>query len=216
MVDPSLIEECLLTFTMRCILKELRMKRLLVLLIALVACSQAFAQDYTSPRLAYGFGVGGAQGDNSGEDKWVLHFRGYLQYRLIPKYVLGQVGMEYTKLSTKGVYTADIIVIDNRFLFIPFSLTNVNPYMYAGFGVTKDLNKGQSYLPTIPFGIGMQTKLTESVMLQLSGGYHLVLSDKLSETKTGTSTKRNTFTNGKHDGFYGFLIGLTFTMPKSQ
>ncbi len=195
------------------------MKRLLVLLIAfiaLVVSSQAFAQDYVSPRLAYGFGVGGAQGDNSGGDKWVLHFRGFLQYRLIPNYLLGQVGMDYTKLRASGVYTADIIMLDNKFLYIPFSLTNVNPFMYAGFGVVKDLNKGQNYLPTIPFGVGMQTRLTESVMLQLSGGYHLVLSDKLSETKGGASTKRNTFTNGKHDGFYGFLVGLTFTMPKGQ
>jgi hypothetical protein len=191
------------------------MKRMLVFLlfiIALAACSNAFAQDFKSPRLEYGFGMGGAQGDNTGSDKWVQQYRGFLQYRLVPDYVLGQVGLGYAKLRASE-YKADIVMLDNRFLFVPMSLPNVNPFLYVGVGLAKDLNKGQSYMLTIPFGVGMQTRLTDRVMLQISGGYHLVLSDKLSETKSGTSTKRNTFTNGRHDGFYGFLLGLTFTLP---
>ncbi len=188
------------------------MKRMLVFLflLTLVSYSHAFAQAFESPRLAYGGTLGGAAGDNDNADKWVVQYRGFLQYRLISQHVLGQVGIGYTKLRASGVYEADIYMLDNRFLYIPFSLPNVNPYMYAGFGVAKDLNKGQGYMPMIPFGIGMQTRLNDRVMLQVSGGYHLVLSDKLSETKT-TSSERNTFTNGKHDGFYGFLLGITFT-----
>ena len=191
------------------------MKRMLAfsMLFAIIACSSAFAQKFESPYLAYGFSAGGAQGDNSNDDKWVPQFQGFLQYRLVPNYVLGQVNLGYTKLRASGVYEADIIMLDNRFLFSPFTLPNVNPYLYAGFGVAKDLNKGQEYMPMIPVGVGMQTKLNEWVMLQVSGGYHLVLSDKLSETKS-TSSKRNTFTNGKQDGFYGFLIGLTITWPE--
>ena len=192
------------------------MKRMLsfLLLFALIACSNVFAQQFESPSLAYGFSAGGATGDNSNADKWVVQYRGYLQYRLISHHVLGQAGLGYTKLRASGVYTADIVTLDNRFLFIPFSLPNVNPYLYAGFGVAKDLNKGQSYMPMIPFGVGMQTRLSERVMLQINAGYNLVLSDKLSETKS-TGSDRNTFTNGKHDGFYGFLLGLTFTFPGS-
>ena len=194
------------------------MKRMLVffaLFIALSACGQAFAQDYQSPRLQYGFSMGGAQGDNTGSDKWVQQYRGMIQYRLVPEYVMGQVGLGYAKLRADE-YKADIIMVDNRFLFIPLSLPNVNPFLYAGVGLAKDLVKGQSYLLTVPFGVGMQTRLTDRVMLQISGGYNLVLSDKLSETKTGASIKRNTFTNGRHDGFYGFLLGLTFTVPSNK
>ena len=178
------------------------MKRILVslsLLIMVTASSNALAQEYTSPKLAYGFSIGGAQGDNSNADKWVQQYSGFLQYRLVPEYVLGQVSLGYTKLRAPETYTADIIILENRFLFIPLSLPNVNPFLYAGVGVAKDLNKGQSYMPTIPFGVGMQTRLTNRVMLQISGGYNLVLSDNLSETKTPGNNKKNTFTNGKHD-----------------
>ncbi len=193
------------------------MKRMLafLMLFSLVAYSHAFAQGFESPRLAYGFSAGGAMGDNDNADKWVPQYQGFLQYRLVPQHLLGQVGLGYTKLRASGVYEADIVILDNRFLYIPFSLPNVNPYVYAGFGVAKDLSKEQNYMPVIPFGLGMQSRLTDRVMLQISGGYNLVLSDKLSETKS-TSTKRNTFTNGKHDGFYGFLIGLTFTGPSTK
>jgi hypothetical protein len=191
------------------------MKRVLVflsLIIALAAGSHAYAQNFDSPTLAYGFSAGGAMGDNDNADKWVPQFRGYLQYRIVNHHLLGQVGLGYTKLQASGVYEADMVMLENRFLYSPFTLPNVNPFLYAGLGVAKDLNKGQNYMPYIPFGVGMQTSLNSRVMLQISGGYNLVLSDELSETKT-TGSDRNTFTNGKHDGFYGFLLGLTFTMP---
>jgi len=188
------------------------MKRMLIFLflLMLMSYSQAFAQEFQSPSLLYGFSAGGAQGDNTNDDTWELQYSGFLQYKLVPQYLMGQVCFGYVPLRAQGAYKADLITVNNRFLYIPFSLPNVNPFIYAGLGVAKDLNKGQSYMPMIPFGVGMQTKLNERVTLQISGGYDLVLSDKLSGTKT-TGTKRNTFTNGKHDGFYSFLLGLTFT-----
>ncbi|MFA6473016.1 MAG: hypothetical protein WCU00_13355, partial [Candidatus Latescibacterota bacterium] len=94
------------------------MKRMLVFLlfiIALAVGSNAFAQDFESPRLSYGFGMGGAQGDNTGSDKWVQHYRAFVQYRLVPEYMMGQVSLGYAKLRADE-YKADIIMLDNRFL----------------------------------------------------------------------------------------------------
>jgi len=101
---------------------------------------------------------------------------------------------------------------DVRLLFTPFSLPNLNPYLYAGFGLSKNLDKsGTDYLAMIPFGVGMQTSISPGIILSINGGYNLSLSDEM-DGRVRSNNDLNSLTNGKQDGFYGFSAGLAFTI----
>ena len=59
-----------------------------------------------------------------------------------------QATLGIAKLHATDVYKAGIAKADARLLFIPFSLPELNPYVYGGFGVTKDIkNSGTVFLP---------------------------------------------------------------------
>lgn len=193
------------------------MKRFIVLtlLVAVLGvCNQAQAQFRTS-EFAWGLSLGGAQGNNDGGDTWVMQYRGYLQHDIIPSLLIGQVGVGYADLYAPGKYSAATGMADVRVLFTPFSLPNLNPYLYAGFGVSKNLDKsGTDYLAMVPFGVGMQTGISPGVILSINGGYNLSLSDQM-DGRVRSSTDLNSITNSKQDGFYGFSAGLAFTIGGS-
>ena len=194
------------------------MKRFILfsmLSLMLFASKQIYAQ-FENPNVGFGAAVGGAYGDNSSADKWVIQGRGFFQYKLISPILLGQLGVGYTKLNAPGVYSAATIMADNRLLFIPFSLEKLNPFIYGGFGVSKNVDvSGSDFLPMVPFGVGFQTRLGSQMLLEVSGGYHLSLSDKL-DGHIRTDSNLNTITNKKHDGYSGILIGLMFTGASSE
>jgi len=196
------------------------MKRIilfLMLVVSLLATNHANAGfQFANPGFGWGVALGGAQGDNSSADKWVLQYRGFLQYSLISPVLLGQLGVGYTKLNAPGVYNAEFIMANNRFLFIPFSLEKLNPFLYGGLGLSKALGKsGSEFLPMVPMGAGIQTRLGDQMILELSAGYNLSLSDKL-DGRDRSDSELNTLTNKKHDGFFGFLVGLMFTGGSSS
>lgn len=165
--------------------------------------------------LAWGLSAGGALGNNSGADKWVMQYRGFLQFDLLSPTLIGQLGVGYTNLSAPAVYSAKTGIADLRLLFSPFSLPNLYPYLYGGFGVSKALKSSSTdYLPMVPFGAGIQTRISSGVLLSINGGYTLSLSDKL-DGRVRTNTDLNALTNKKQDGFYGFSIGAAFTLGRS-
>ncbi len=164
--------------------------------------------------LTWGLSAGGAKGTNSSGDNWVMQYRGYVQNDLIPPMLIGQLGLGYTKLHAPDKYTAETGIADLRLLFSPFSLENLNPFLYGGFAISKAINKtGSDYLPMVPFGAGVQTRISSGVLLEVGGGYNLSLSDKL-DGRDRTSANLSTLTNGKQDGFYGFSIGLAVTLGR--
>jgi outer membrane protein OmpA-like peptidoglycan-associated protein len=185
-----------------------------MVIVSLAISNQADAgYVFNNPRTGLGIAAGGAKGDNSSDERWVLQYRGFLQYQLESPILLGQLSVGYTKLRATGAdgYTAEAAMIDNRFLFIPFSLEKLNPFLYAGFGVSKKIDQsGSNYLPMIPMGIGFQTRVHSQMILEVSAGYNLSLSDKL-DGRQRLDSDLNNLTNKKHDGFFGFLIGLMFT-----
>jgi len=186
-----------------------------MLILLLFASKQTYAQ-FDNPTVGFGFAGGGAIGDNSGADEWVIQGRGYFQYKLISPVILGQLGVGYVKLHAPGVYTAETVLVDNRLLLIPFSLEMLNPYLYGGFGVSKDIGvSGSDFLPMVPFGLGFQTRIGSQMLLEVSGGYNLSLSDKL-DGRDRSSSSLNSITNEKHDGYAGFLIGLMFTRGSNE
>ncbi len=188
------------------------MKRMIIfamLVIALLAYSPAHAQ-FGNPNLALGFFLGDAQGHNSRADKWGMQYRGYLQYKIISPVLLGHLGVGYTNLQADGVYSAQTAMADNRLLFVHFSSESLNPFLYAGFGISKAINKSNSgFLPMVPLGVGIQTRLGSQAVLQLSGGYNLSLSDKLAGRQRSNSDL-NDITNKKQDEFFGFTAGFIF------
>jgi outer membrane protein OmpA-like peptidoglycan-associated protein len=185
-----------------------------MLVIALAAYTNAQDNRFDNPTMGFGFTAGGAQGDNSGKDIWVMQYRGFLEYKIISHYLLGQAGVGYLTLQAPGVYGAGTAILDNRFLFVPFSMEQLNPFLYAGIGVSKQIDKnGSDYLGMIPFGVGVQTRLGSQLLLDVSGGYNLSSSDKLDGGQFPRSNSNlNSFTDGKNDGFFGFQVGLVYTI----
>jgi outer membrane protein OmpA-like peptidoglycan-associated protein len=188
------------------------MKRFILCTLLVVAFgiySHVQAQ-FKVARQAWGFSLGGALGDNAGNDKWGIQGRGFYQYEFVPA-LFGQIGIGYDDLTAPSVYNTGLLTADFRLHVIPFALANVNPYIYGGYGLSKSLNiTNADILSFIPFGIGAQTLISSGLLLQVSGGYNLSLSDKL-DGRVRT-TDNNFLTGGKNDGWYVFSIGLAFTV----
>jgi outer membrane protein OmpA-like peptidoglycan-associated protein len=190
-----------------------------MLVLSLAAYTNAQDNRFDNPTMGFGFAAGGAQGDNNGSnDMLVMQYRGFLQYKIISHYLLGQAGVGYLTLQGSGAryYGAGTAILDNRFLFVPFSMENLNPFLYAGIGVSKQIDKsGSDYLGMIPFGVGIQTRLGSQLLLDLSGGYNLSSSDNLDGGQFPRSSKNNSLNNltdGRNDGFFGFQVGLVYTI----
>jgi outer membrane protein OmpA-like peptidoglycan-associated protein len=201
------------------------MKRFIVvafLVMAFGTYNYAQAQsEYRVPELAWGFSVGGVHGTNNNGDEWGPEARGYLQIKLGTPMLLGQLGLGYGYLSAPGSsadggYNADVGLVDLRLLFAPFSMPNLYPYVFVGIGASKNLNGGgtSDFLPIVPMGLGIRTHIAPGVSLTVNGGYNLVLSDKL-DGHTRTSADLNPLSNAKQDGYYGFNVGLAFTIGNS-
>jgi outer membrane protein OmpA-like peptidoglycan-associated protein len=190
------------------------MKRFIVCtLLVVVFGVYSHAQQFKKSEFAWGLSAGGVHGDNNSGDRWMMQYRGFLQYGLISPMLVGQLGLGYAELDAPDApykYRAENFIVDVRLLLSPFSLTNLNPYLYAGFGLSKALNvTGSDFLPMVPFGVGMQTKISSGILLDINGGYSLYLSDDLVKR---SNTNLNSLTSGKQNGFYGFTIGLAFTI----
>jgi len=194
-----------------CIMKQLIAGALLVAAFGFPSHVQA---QFMDSKLAWGLAAGGVHGGNSQADRWDFQFRGTLQFDISPTFV-GEVGLGYAKLRATDVYSVQSGLADVRLLFSPFSLPNLNPYLYAGFGVSKALNTdGSSLLAMVPLGVGIQTSISDGIFMSVNGGYTLSLSDQL-DGRERPDTDLNPLTSGKHDGFYGFTVGLSFTLGSS-
>jgi outer membrane protein OmpA-like peptidoglycan-associated protein len=190
--------------------------RITVLALILLAFSAVYAQ-YEGPETGFGIEVGGAYGDNSGDDEsWSPRVK--VDYQLkIAAPLFTQIGLSYTTLQGgTGYEKTKTVAGDIRFLLRPIKLNQMFPYIYAGAGAAKNVDiNGSDFLPLIPVGLGIQTSLGEQLMLQVSGGYNLVLSDDL-DGVVRSDTDLNRFTNEKHDGFFEIMIGLFYGNPAKR
>lgn len=194
------------------------MKRLIISILLFVAfgAQQHAVAQLKNTQLAWGLTAGGAHGSNVGSDEWALQYRGFVQYGLISPLLAAQFGVGYSELSAPNVYSAQTGMADVRLLLSPFMLKNLNPYIYGGLGVSKALNiDGSGYLLMIPMGAGVQARISSGLILDVTGGYNLSLSDEF-DGRVRTDTDLNSLTNGKNDGFYGFTIGLVFALGRGQ
>jgi outer membrane protein OmpA-like peptidoglycan-associated protein len=206
------------------------MKRFILcaLLVAALGVYNDVQAQFNS-NLGWGLSVGGAQGSNRPGDKWGMQFRTYLQSDLISPMLKGQLGVGYVQLSADPVnnpgltpsglalgYSTDIILADFRLLFSPFTLPNFDPYLYAGFGLSRSISMNggtdEGALAMIPFGVGLQTRISPEILLSFNIGHNLYLSDALDGRSRVGTTYFNPFTGGKQDGFYGFTVGAAFSL----
>ncbi|MCF7920617.1 MAG: OmpA family protein [Candidatus Cloacimonetes bacterium] len=187
--------------------------RIMVLALILLVFSAVSAQ-YEGPETGFGIEVGGAYGDNSGNDEsWSPRVKIDYQLKLAAP-LFTQIGLSYTTLQGgTGYDKTKTVAGDVRFLLRPIKLNQMFPYFYAGAGAAKNVNiNGSDFLPLIPVGLGIQTSLGEQLMFQISGGYNLVLSDDL-DGVARSDTDLNRFTNKKHDGFFEIMVGLFYGNP---
>ncbi len=187
-------------------------KYLLLLVIMLMAFSLSYAQSVGS---VWGYGAEGgiAVGDNAGADEDMSpNIRGYLQLGLMNQ-LLTRIGISYVPIEAKNIYSTQTVVGDFRLLFRPIQSRYLAPFLYGGFGASKDTQSGSSALiPVIPFGIGFQSQLSPKVALEISGGYTLALSDEM-DARVRANDDLSRISNKKHDGFFGLTVGLLFTNP---
>ncbi|MBK8981920.1 MAG: OmpA family protein [Ignavibacteria bacterium] len=153
--------------------------------------------------------------------------RAYLAFEL-SRLLAIEIGGGYGQYKTEddfNTYTAgtrsdgnfvksDIIPIDARLRISPGNSKNWNPYFYGGLGLmkynTKELpvnsnvpdyfEKANGWTAFIPLGIGTEIRMSDNVMLDISGGVTYPFSDLL-----------NNFVLGKwEDASANLSLGLTF------
>lgn len=147
--------------------------------------------------------------------------RAFLRIELVNLIDL-EVGAGYGLLSgddpINDLWETNIIPADVRFLLSPFDSKIINPYGYAGVGFLKwTVNDKPLYLTPapsddsgfdlyVPLGFGFEIAVSNSLLIDINGGYNYVFSDDLNyynniDSKVG----------GANDGFWNAGIGLVFT-----
>lgn len=110
---------------------------------------------------------------------------------------------------------SQLVPIDLRLLFSPFSFTSWNPFIYAGIGAVhysmEELPgnadpavKTKGWSLYAPGGLGLQFALDDHTAFEISGGYNYAFNDKIN-TITVTSQPNAP----KKDAYWNALIGLT-------
>ncbi|MBK7107209.1 MAG: OmpA family protein [Ignavibacteriae bacterium] len=141
--------------------------------------------------------------------------RAFLRIKVIDLFDI-EAGAGYAKLAGEdgknNYWETSLIPADLRLILSPFNSKSVSPYAYGGIGYVKwnvedkpsELNGstkedgGDLYAP---LGIGIEMKLSNSLLLDLSGGYNQIFSDYVNYVKGGDF----------NDGFWNLGIGLIFT-----
>jgi outer membrane protein OmpA-like peptidoglycan-associated protein len=190
----------------------MKTKNYIILIVLILSISIASAETLGSI-WGYGFEAGAAKGDNHGnKEQWVPSARAYVQLKLT-KQIITRFGVSYARLQATDIYSTKTLMPDARILFIPIEIKGVAPYIYGGFGVSKNLDINDSdFIAMVPMGFGVQTHLSEKVMVELNSGYNLAFSDEFDE-KIRSDSQLNRITNKKHDGYFNLMLGITLFNP---
>ena len=157
--------------------------------------------------------------------------RGLVRFSLT-NYLKGEIGggfLLYSGLDFKhGYYRSNIYPFDLRALLYPFQSNSAKPFVYVGIGglyyrcvilppcvyppqVIPLLITGQDgFAAYLPVGIGIEFPLSQSVSLELTGGYNHAFNDNLNYCKYPWDGKWNT------DGWATAGIGLTFALSRGN
>lgn len=140
--------------------------------------------------------------------------RAFLRFELghaVETEIGGGYGMIHGLDFSENYFQTELIPVDLRFLVRPFNSESFNPYLYAGIGALKykvkdlpfnqqpDEKKGDGWTGIVPVGLGFEIGLSESIILDLSGGFTYTFTDDL-----------NYFARGAKDAYATVGLGLTF------
>lgn len=105
----------------------------------------------------------------------------------------GEISGGYIKYAgvdrLDGYYRTNIYPLDFKFIYNPFQLESINPFIYAGVGaalfhnvhppkeISPDEVKDDEITGIIPLGLGVEFLITKSVFFNISGGYTHFLTD---------------------------------------
>lgn len=197
-----------------------------VVLLAL-AVAPSLAQ-YRDIGLGGGIGFGGIIGytDDLVDRESRFMARAFLRYGIING-VQADLGVGLGRLAGKnrvGNYEgsqdnttalSELVPVDLRFLFSPFSFEGWNPYVYAGIGAlhykmeelpgNADPNvKRSGWSGYTPGGVGVQIRMDDHTSFEVSGGLNYAFTDNIN-TITGNSRGAKS----GNDMYWNFLAGLT-------
>ncbi len=147
--------------------------------------------------------------------------RAFLRIKIVDLFDL-EAGAGYGKLAgddpNNDYWETTLVPADVRLLLSPFNSKSVSPYGYAGIGYVKwqvvDKPTYQTPAPVkedgadlyAPIGLGIEMKITNSLLLDLSGGFNFVFSDDIN-----FYNNIDTPTGGYNDGFWNLGLSLIFT-----
>lgn len=186
----------------------------LVFILSFMSTSAQF-NDYSIKGGLQGFGLLPEMDFGNSDIKPSFLGRAFLRVKLIDLIDV-EIGAGYGLLAgtdfRKDYWETSIMPLDLRLLISPFNFRSINPYGYAGIGFMKWTVDDKPSIPSpasveedgfdmfVPFGLGLEIKLTNSLLLDLSGGYNIAFSDNIDYFKAGAD-----------DAFWNFGLGLVFT-----
>ncbi len=172
-----------------------------------------------------GWGGGIAGGVTAGhtslkDDQFSFMGRAFLRHGIV-NHLQAEVGagggrIEGTGRSAGSKYSTDLLPVDIRLLYNPFTWESVVPYVYAGggmllFDVTKlPLEKTRGADRTdwtgyVPVGVGMMFHLAGNLYLDVNGGFNHTLTKQITGVKVRTE-----------DDYFTGLAGLSLSMDRGK
>jgi outer membrane protein OmpA-like peptidoglycan-associated protein len=159
--------------------------------------------------LGAGVGLGATLGmTDFVKDQAMFFTRGFFRFPLA-KALQGELGLGIGKVGGPD-YESSIVPVEGRLLLSPFKWESVNPYLYAGAGLMHQTvekrpaasdkwnYRDRSFL-VVPAGIGLQFKVAEEILFEVSGGYNYT-----------TSKSMNSILADKTDNYLTGIAGLTY------
>lgn len=211
-------------------MKHLTYFLLLVCFIAMNQPSQAQFSDY---KTKFGLQINGLLPDtefdkdlkvDDADFKFSYLGRLFMRFELGTEALEAEVGAGYGTLTGvdfgNNEWKTTIIPLDLRLILSPFNTRGWNPYFFGGIGYmnysvdTKPVSvspiqgedlEEEGWAAFSPFGLGIEFALSETVLLDVSGGYTLAFTDNLNYYNNIDAYDESTV----NDGYYFAGLGLT-------
>lgn len=165
--------------------------------------------------------VGGSVGDNEQPkemnelgDNVRESYRVYVDFGLMNR-VRAQLGASYAGMAGHH-YSTGLTPIDGRLLYFPYYSSAFSPYLFAGVGALRyeifqsgpgRMSPGvatEGWVAHVPVGAGFVTQFSQRVGLDLTAGWHCILSDD-ANGRLGSS----------NDSYWSALIGIRVALGKT-
>ncbi len=148
----------------------------------------------------------------------------FIRFELGTEILEAEAGAGYGVLTgvdfTNNEWKTTIIPLDVRLILSPLNTKVWNPYVFAGVGAlnynvdTKPVSvspiqgdelKDKDWALFVPFGLGIEFALSETILLDVSGGYTYTFTDNLNYYNNKDAYAKSTV----NDGYFSAGIGLT-------